>query len=57
MELWTIFMQINKVEKNSWYLKFAFGENIWYNNRSLLKTKESDLYFKKKNNISCKKIV
>lgn len=38
-------------------VKFAFGENICYNNRSLLrKTKEGDLYFKKKNNISCKKI-
>ena len=36
--------------------KFAFGKNICYNSKSLLKTKEGDLYFKKKNIISYKEI-
>ena len=37
-------------------VKFAIGENICYNNKGLLKTKEGDLYFKKKDILSCKKI-
>lgn len=44
-------------ENFSWNVKFAIGDNMWYNIKSLLrKTKEGDLYFKKKNNISCEKI-
>ena len=46
-------MKISAVGINLKYVKFAFGENICYNNKSLLKTKEGDLYFKKKNNLSC----
>lgn len=49
-------MKIKQLEISSMYVEFAFGENIWYNNKSLLKTKEGDLYFKKENNISYKKI-
>ena len=63
MELWNILSKNLKtqkccgcmLEKISSILKFAFSHNIWYNSIWFVKMftlkKESDLYFKQKNNI------